>query len=310
MFRKITIITIIAFICLSFFVSISCAKKVEKPTFSGERAYKLLVAQCNFGPRPPGTAVHDTVLNWLRDFMDSLADETIVQSFSGTGYKGKILSMGNVIARFNSKSKKRVLFCAHWDTRPWADRDPDSLNWETPILGANDGASGVAVLMHLAEILKHNSPPLGVDIVLFDGEDYGHEGDLDRYLMGSRYYAKNLVTNKPYYAVLLDMIGDKDLKIPKEGFSKRRFAPNVTDSIWARAKFLGLPAFVDSVGPWMIDDHHPLAAVGIKAVDLIDFEYPYWHTLEDTPDKCSASSLNQIGELILDLIFNPLLLTR
>ena len=280
-------------------------KQVVKPKFDGERAYQLLKKQCDFGPRPPKSAAHDSLMNWMFNFLKPLADTVYLQHFSEIGYDGQVMPMANIIARFNPKAKYRIMLCAHWDTRPWADRDPDSLNHNKPILGANDGASGVAVLLHLAELLSKNPPPVGVDIVLFDGEDYGHEGDLEKYLLGSKYFARNVGSYRPKFAILLDMIGDRDLRIPKEYFSAVKFAPAVTETIWARAKALGLPAFVDSLGGGIIDDHHPLAQAGIKAVDIIDFDYPYWHTLNDTPDKCSPQSLQQIGTLLVDLIYSP-----
>ncbi len=275
------------------------------PGFSGERAYELLVAQCRFGPRPPKSSAHDSLMRWLVEFLDTLADTVYLQHFSELGYEGEILPMANVVARFGLGKSYRILLCAHWDTRPWADRDPEVSNHTKPIPGANDGASGVAVLLHLAEIIHAKPPPVGVDIVLFDGEDYGHEGDLDRYLMGSRYFARNIVKPVWRFAVLLDMIGDADLCIPKERFSAEKFAPDVMETLWARAKELGLEAFRDSLGRPVIDDHHPLAAAGVKAVDLIDFDYPYWHTLQDTPDKCSPRSLAQVGKLLVDVIYRP-----
>jgi len=292
-------------IILASVVIAGCAKEVEPPNFSGEQAYKLLVAQCDFGPRPPGSAVHDSFMVWLKNFLDTLADSTEIQYFSAVGYDGKILRMGNIIARFNPGAKEKIMFCAHWDTRPWADRDPDTTNHKKPILGANDGASGVAVLLHLAQLMHSKKPPIGVDIVLFDGEDYGHEGDLDMYLLGSKYYAQNLLGNKPKFVILLDMIGDSDLNIPKEQFSAIRFAPELVETLWNRAKKLSLKAFADTLGPAVIDDHHPLASAGIKAIDIIDFDYKYWHTQMDTPDKCSPKSLEQVGKLLVDIVYNP-----
>jgi len=279
---------------------------IEKPSFSGERAFELLVAQCDFGPRPPKSAAIDSLRAWFVQFLDTLADTVYLQHFSEIGYEGEIIPLANVIASFNARQRDyRILLLAHFDTHPWAEKDPDSANHLKPIMGANDGASGVAVLLHLAELLHRNPPPIGVDIFLTDGEDYGREDDLSRYLMGSKYFARNAAKSTWKFAILLDMIGEKDVRIPKEQYSSLQFAPDVVDTLWARAKALGLTAFIDSLGKPVIDDHHPLAQVGIKAVDLIDFDYPYWHTMEDTPDKCSPLSLEQVGKLLVDVIYAP-----
>jgi glutaminyl-peptide cyclotransferase len=277
----------------------------DYPHFDGERAMKLLNYQCDFGPRPVKSAAHDSLAKAFLAHFDSLADTSYLQYFSEFGYAGEPLPMANVIAKFNTKQTFRVLLCAHWDSRPQADRDPDTSAHKKPIIGANDGASGVAVLMHCAEIFKAKHPTIGVDIVLFDGEDYGVEGDLSRYLMGSKYFARNAGKSFWSYAVLLDMVGDSDLSIEKEMYSSMQFAPAATESIWARAKILGATAFVNRVGKAIIDDHHPLAGIGVNAVDIIDFDYPYWHTLGDTPDKCSAKSLEQIGKVMLDIVYKP-----
>ncbi len=281
------------------------SKVAEKPIFSGQRSFELLEKQCSFGPRPPKSAAHDSLMQWLLSFLSALADTAYLQRFAEKDYEGEMMRMANVCAKFGSKHERRILLAAHWDTRPWADRDPDVANRGKPILGANDGASGVAVLLHIAELIKKNPPPIGVDIVLFDGEDYGHEGDLSRYLMGSKYFARNTVKPQWDFMILLDMVGDADLRLPKEQFSATKSAPDLVESLWTRAKSMRLEAFADSIGIPIMDDHVPMAEIGVKAVDIIDFDYPYWHTLEDTPDKCSPKSLEQVGLLLVDIIYNP-----
>lgn len=290
---------------LAIVFTISCNKSDAPPQFSGERAYELLELQCKFGPRYPGSFAHDTALVWFKNFLSNYADTVYLQHFSYPDYEGKFMKMANIIARFSPKMQKCILLCAHWDTRPRADRDANIDNREIPILGANDGASGVAILLALAEIFHTKKPSIGVEIVLFDGEDYGVEGDLSRYLMGSKYFAQNLPRPAPSVAILLDMVGDKDLKIPKEGYSVLRCGTAVVETLWQRAKYLNLNAFVDSVGQSIIDDHLPLCEAGIASVDIIDFDYPYWHTLEDTPDRCSPYSLEQVGKLLVDVVYNP-----
>ena len=189
------------------------------------------------------------------------------------------------------------------DTRPWADNDPNPAHHQTPILGANDGASGVAVLLEIAAHLKNNPPPVGVDIVLFDGEDSGTSGDNASWCKGSDYFAKHLFFSQKYSAaILLDMIGDADLEIPVEQHSKL-YAPQIVSRVWNLAERLGIHQFTKKEGMAVIDDHVPLLRAGIPAIDLIDFDYPYWHTIEDTPDKCSAESLEAVGSVLMEFIY-------
>ena len=196
----------------------------------------------------------------------------------------------------------RDLLCAHWDTRPWADLDPLPANRKKPIVGANDGASGVAVLMEMARMFKKSPPPLEVKIVLFDGEDYGREGEIWDYLLGSKYFAQNAVTSEYRYAVLLDLIGDADLEIKRE-YNSYVNCMELQNTIWDIAEEVGSWQFTEKMTRPIIDDHLSLIAVGIEAVDLIDFEYEYWHTVEDTPDKCSVESLDSVGRVLVELIY-------
>lgn len=211
--------------------------------------------------------------------------------------------MSNLLATFYPEEKRRVMLCTHWDSRPWADRDLDSSKQTQPILGANDGASGAAVLLHLAELLAQNKPNFGVDLVFFDGEDMGQEGVSESYALGSQYFAKNTVDYRPEFAILLDMVGDKDLKIYKEQYSER-YAQTTVELIWNKAQKLNFDFLVDSTGPIVYDDHVPLLQMGIPCANLIDFDYPYWHTTQDTPDKCSAQSLEKIGTLLVALLYD------
>jgi Zn-dependent M28 family amino/carboxypeptidase len=200
------------------------------------------------------------------------------------------------------------LLCAHWDTRPRADHDQNIERRNEPILGANDGASGVAVLLEIASLMSKQPPPVGVDIVLFDGEDYGLEGDTPNYLLGSRHFADTKPPEYvPRFGILLDMVGDRSLEISKEGNSVA-FAPDIVELVWATARSLNCPEFVDVVVEPITDDHVPLNEAGIKTVDLIDFRYPdethrYWHTHEDTPDKCSVESLEVVGTVLTHVVY-------
>lgn len=212
------------------------------------------------------------------------------------------VELTNIIASFYPEKRRRLLLCAHWDTRPFADRDPDTSLRAQPILGANDGASGVAVLLELSRIISQSEPAWGVDMVLFDGEDGGQEGDVEGFCLGSKYFARNRGSYRPEFGILLDMIGDEDLTVYREGYSSRH-APRYVDLIWSAAKDLGLSCFNDSVKHVVYDDHVPLLSAGIPAVDLIDFDYPFWHTTSDTPDKCSPESLQKIGDLLLEILY-------
>ncbi|MCZ6775604.1 MAG: M28 family peptidase, partial [Ignavibacteria bacterium] len=281
------------------------------PDFSGERAFKLLTKQTSFGPRDPNSLGHEKCLNYLIAELRNSADDVRLQHFTHPGYDGKLLRLTNIIATFNPDASARILLCAHWDSRPRADWDEDLDRRNEPILGANDGASGVAVLLELASLMKEQSPRVGVDIVLFDGEDYGLEGDLKNYLLGSRYFAENKRADYvPRFGLVLDLIGDKLLEIPREETSEK-YAPDIVDLVWGKARELGYYQFVDEIGEAVTDDHIPLNEVGIKTIDLIDFNYPdqtnrYWHTHQDTPDKCSAESLEAVGTVVTHVVYTQL----
>lgn len=280
----------------------SCSKS-QIPVFDENRAYEYLKAQCAFGPRHPGSQGHKACLDYLVQEMRKFADQVARQPFPHRDPKsGQNHRLTNVISSFGNQGK-RIMFCAHWDTRPWADYDKDSANHDKPVMGANDGASGVAVLLEIARILKENPPSIGVDIVFFDGEDSGQYGQDGTWCKGSEYFAANKGFDyNPEYAILIDMIGDKDLRILIERHSER-YAPNLVDRVWSKAESLGLQAFERSLGAEVVDDHLPLLRAGIPAINIIDFEYPYWHTVEDTPDKCSAESLAVSGNLLVNLIY-------
>ena len=279
------------------------------PAFNEARAFEYLTRQTAFGPRHPNSGGHRECLQYLQSTLQQSADEVRLQPFTHAGYNGQTLKLTNVIASFKPHVKERVLLCAHWDTRPRADQDGNPARRDEPILGANDGASGVAVLLEIAALLKQTPPPIGVDLVLFDGEDYGMEGDHANYLLGSRHFARTKAADYlPRFAILLDMVGDRYLEIPREGYS-RRYAPDVVKLVWDKARLLGIAQFVDEDGEDVMDDHLPLNESGIRAIDIIDFNYPdptnrYWHTHEDTPDKCSPESLGAVGTVLMHVLFD------
>lgn len=280
---------------------------VPLPQFDGNSAYTFLVKQTSFGPRNPNSNGHEDCLAYLQQQFSLYADSVDLQKFNIPGYNGSVLHLTNIIASFNLKAKTRVLLSAHWDTRPRADNEPGG-PVDKPILGANDGASGVAVLLEMARDFKRNPPPEGVDIILWDGEDYGKEGDLDYYFLGSKYWAATKqFSYYPAFAINLDMVGDKELTLPKEGNSVQ-YASDIVNLVWNTAAEIGVSQFVDRIGDMISDDHLSLDNVGIKAIDIIDFAYPdqsnrYWHTLQDTPDKCSAESLSAVGRVLLQVLY-------
>ncbi len=285
------------------------APAADVPSFSGQDAFAFLLKQTSFGPRNPESSGHELCLDFLKQELQNLASRTELQSFTAPGYNGQKLHLTNIFSSFNPADSSRILLLAHWDTRPRSDQDSNPKKQDEPIIGANDGASGVAVLLEIAHLLKQSPVRVGVDILLVDGEDYGKESDLDNYLLGSKYFANHLKPDyHPQFGILLDMVGDKDLEIMKEPQSMK-YAPEVVDLVWSAANNLGVYQFTNNIQRAVIDDHIPLNEAGIKTIDLIDFQYPdasnrFWHTSEDTPDKCSAESLEAVGRVLTAVIYH------
>jgi Zn-dependent M28 family amino/carboxypeptidase len=247
------------------------------------------------------------VAEWLERELRARADSVEVQAFAHVTAAGDTLALRNIIARFRPSDPNRILYVTHWDTRPEAEKDPDSSKRHQPIPGANDGASGTALLLEVADALKKAPPAVGVDLLFVDGEDYGSfEADsMKDVLIGARYFARHLPTGyRPLFAVLWDMVGGRDQQIYEEGYSLER-APEVVERVWSTAEELHLGAmFRPMNGGYITDDHVPLQEAGIRAIDVIGFEnYRAWHhTMEDTPDKVSEASLADVGRLALALL--------
>jgi hypothetical protein len=271
--------------------------------FNGLGAFKYVEQQMAFGPRVPNTPGHQKTGDWLLAELRARADTVIVQEFRHTTGKGQTLRLRNFFARFRPQATDRVLLLAHWDTRPFADKSANLGQQRLPVPGANDGASGVAVLLGVADALKAKPPTIGVDLLFVDGEDYGDFTDSTESLIGSRYFVKHLPPGyTTLFAVLFDMVGDRDLEIVQEGWSAQN-APEVVRRVWQTADRLGYGRiFVNRVGQALTDDHVPLQQVGIRAIDVIDFDFPYHHTTEDTIDKVSAESLQIVGNVAVALI--------
>lgn len=251
--------------------------------FDGNRAYADVQTQVAFGSRVPGTEGHSKIESWIQEQLVKAGWQVEVQKSEALGHP-----VENIVAR-RSTQPPQIVIGAHYDTRMFADNDPDPTRHKDYVPGANDGASGVAVLLELARSLPHDTVP--VWLVFFDAEDNwnipGWDGEL-----GSRAFVHSL-TARPPAVIIVDMIGDADLNIYKE----RNSNPDLTNAIWQVAKELGYESkFIPEYKYSMIDDHTPFLQAGIPAVDIIDFDYPYWHTLQDTPDKVSAESLKVVGE--------------
>jgi putative aminopeptidase FrvX len=293
---------------LTIILLISC--QTNKIQFDGNSAFNWLEKQCEFGPRNPGSEGYFACKDFLIQNLKEFSDTVFTQNFIYTELReNNSYDLSNIIAEFNVNGEKHILLGAHWDTRPWADKDLNPSNHFAPIIGANDGASGVAVLMELAKMFNSNPPPVNISIVLFDGEDMGVEGVLNSYAKGSQYFAKNLPIERPDFGIILDMIGDRVLEIPIERNSYR-VAPDIVNELWNLAEKLKLPAFQNRLGYDIYDDHIPLwEFAGIPTIDLIDINYPnqkinYWHTVNDIPQYCSPESLDQVGRLLANYIYS------
>jgi hypothetical protein len=276
--------------------------------FDGARAFTYLQAQVANGPRIPNTDAHRRAGDFILAHLKQTADSVEVQAWDHVTTRHDTLHLRNFIARFRPAAKERVLYLTHWDSRPHADQSANLADQQRPVLGANDGASGVALLLGVADALHQLPPGVGVDLLFVDGEDYGDfEAAPADVLIGSRFFAKALKPDQhPLYAVLFDMIGDKDLQIYQEANSAR-YAPEIVERVWNKAKDLGYARFFrPTVGHQLVDDHQSLLDVGVHTIDVVDFDYgennSYWHTLQDTIDKVSAQSLQIVGDVAVALV--------
>jgi glutaminyl-peptide cyclotransferase len=270
------------------------SRNLPQPTalavpFDGQRAYADVQAQVGFGPRIPGSEGHAKIQEWMHEELVKAGWQVEVQESEALGHP-----IENIVGR-RSDEPPQIILGAHYDSRIFADSDPDPAQHTNFVPGANDGASGVAVLLELARSLPEETVP--VWLVFFDAEDNGRIEGWD-WILGSREFVKNNPL-QPRAVIIVDMIGDADLNIYKE----RNSNPDLTNEIWNVAKELGYEKrFIPEYKHSMLDDHTPFLEAGIPAVDIIDFDYPYWHTVQDTPDKVSAESLQAVGETLRDWI--------
>ena len=284
-------------------------QSVEVPRFSGVKAFQYLEKQCEFGPRNPGSTGHKEFANYLENFLKERFDNILIQEFEYIEPVTESLRKGkNFIVQFNQDAKYRLLIGAHWDTRAISDQDKNIEHKTLPVLGANDGGSGTAILMTLYDMFTADEPPIGIDLVFFDAEDVGRSFEGNTFAVGSEFFSKNLPIKKPDFAIIVDMVGDKQLNLPIERFSYN-IAPKKVKEIWDMAEDLSLNAFEKRIVEEIYDDHVPLwENAQIPAIDIIDFKYPnlfynHWHTQQDIPENCSPKSLEQVGTLLLNYIY-------
>ena len=294
------------------------AKQVVIPQFNADSAYNYVAKQLEFGPRVPGSEAHKQCAEWFIGFFNDKADTVYVQDFRTRLYNGNGIDGKNIIAAFNPEAKKRILLAAHWDSRPFADHDPDEKNWNTPIDGANDGASGVGVLMEIARLMKETPTNVGVDIILFDLEDYGAPYYLnlmtnDDWALGSQYWSKNphIYNYRAYFGILLDMVGAPNAKFPKEYYSQQ-FAPALSNDVWRIAREIGYADyFTNELGHPINDDHiYVNVHARIPMIDIIHLEnnsessfYPYWHTVKDNIEQIDPKTLGMVGDVVVNVIY-------
>lgn len=291
------------------------------PAFMADSAMAYCQAQCDFGPRTMNSKAHDLCEEWIVNKFKGFGLEVETQKADLTGWDGTKLHSTNIIAHFNPQAERRILICAHWDSRPWADNDPDSTNWHKPVLAANDGASGVGVMLEVARLLQNDTTlAIGVDLVCFDAEDYGtpqwaekNEDSENTWALGAQYWAKNLPENyKPQFGILLDMVGGQGAKFYQEQFSLR-YAASIVDKVWSAARHAGYGSmFTNEVGGQITDDHIPVNEAGIPTVDIIPFYPdcrqssfgPTWHTINDDMEHLDINTLKAVGQTLIQVIYS------
>ncbi len=270
---------------------------------SGEAVFRHLEIQCAFGPRVPGSAAHRACAEHIARHLEAAGGRVTRQSFLHLAPGlGSQVELTNILARFGPQREGGLLLGTHWDSRPWADQDPDPQARTRPVLGANDGASSTAVLLALADYLRERPPEIPLLLAFFDGEDLGREGMPEEYLAGSRYFAQHMASPFPEAAFVLDMVGSATMVLNVEERSRALF-PDMASLVDRLAQEVNASAFQPGPGPSVHDDHVPLIEAGLPALLLIDFRDPVWHTQRDTPANCSPGSLEQAARIVERLVF-------
>ena len=295
-------------------------KTVVVHKINADSAYFFVEKQVSFGPRVPGTEAHAACAAWLVEKLKLYSDTVIVQSFKARTYDNVTRKGKNIIASFNPGETKRILLMSHWDSRPFADHDPDEANHNAPIDGANDGASGVGILLEMARQFSAHKPSVGIDIVLFDLEDWGPPTQMNLYKdelwgLGSQHWSKqpHVFGYEASFGILFDMVGAENPTFRKEYFSKQ-YARYILDLVWTTAADLGFADFfLNEDGPAINDDHVFVNRIAkIPAIDIIHLEpknsptsfYKYWHTLGDNMEHISKESLGMVGQVVITVVYN------
>ena len=290
------------------------------PAFQADSAYSYCEQQCLFGPRTMNSDAHEQCGQWIATKFRSFGLQVTQQKAELKGYDGTMLRSTNIIASFKPELADRVMLCAHWDSRPWADNDPDEQNWQQPVMAANDGASGVAVMLEVARQLP-DTLCIGVDFICFDAEDWGvpqwsdAPDDADSWALGAQHWAQNLHAEgyKPRYAILLDMVGGQGARFFRELYSKR-YAPQVVERVWQAAQVMGFGSYFPKKDGGMItDDHVPVNQVaGIPCIDIIPYYPdceassfgPTWHTVNDDMQHIDPGTLKAVGQTLVQVLFS------
>ena len=294
------------------------------PAFNADSAYLFCQQQCDFGPRTMNSKAHDDCEQWIIRKFQSYGLTVTQQKTVLQGYDGMSLRSTNIIASYKPELSNRILLCAHWDSRPWADNDPDEANWHKPVMAANDGASGVAVMLEIARLISPDSTlnsQLGIDFICFDAEDYGfphwETGDDpgNTWALGSQYWAANLHKDgyTARFGILLDMVGGQGAQFYQEGMSKY-YARNIVDKVWKAASVVGYGSYFPvKEGGGITDDHIPVNTIAkIPTIDIIPYYPaceqssfgPTWHTVNDDMAHIDKGTLQAVGQTLIQVLFS------
>ena len=291
------------------------------PAFCADSAYQYCQAQCDFGPRTMNSKAHDDCEQWIISKFKGFGLEVIPQKAVLKGYDGTSLKSTNIIASYRPDIKDRILLCAHWDSRPWADNDPDEANHKTPVMAANDGASGVAVMLEVARLISKDTLQMGVDFICFDAEDWGvpqwsdADYDGDSWALGAQYWSTNLHKKgyKARFGILLDMVGGQGAQFYKEPFSVQN-ASNIVEKVWRAAQIVGYGSmFPTQMGTGVTDDHVPVnTKAKIPTIDIIPYYPnceqssfgPTWHTINDDMEHIDKNTLQAVGQTLIQVIYS------
>lgn len=294
---------------------------VSVPVFNADSAYAYTAAQCAFGPRVPNSEAHKDCGEFIAEKFRSFGTTVTDQRADLMAYDGTILKARNIIASVNPESQQRILFCAHWDSRPWCDNDPDSNNWQKPVMGANDGASGVAVMLEMARLIQQNPLEIGVDFICFDAEDYGTPQWADNGLtnnsntwcLGSQYWASmpHKDNYRAKFGILLDMVGGRGCTFSQEAYSQE-YAPGIVAQVWETAAKIGYGQFFPKrTSGYITDDHVPVNQIArIPCINIVPYFTdgpssfgPTWHTVNDNMEHIDKNVLKAVGQTVIQVLY-------